>query len=275
MPKKKLIILLIFILICVITSIFAFRTDLKVRQYKIASDKIDGKIKMVFIADLHSCYYGESQKELLDCINKQAPDMILFGGDIADDKLPHKNWMITLKALSELYPCYYVSGNHEYWSSDTEFIKQTTNEYGIDVLEGECRVIEINGQKINICGIDDFEVGEKEYARQLKNTMTNRDLSLYSVLLAHRPEHIGQYLNYDFDLVLSGHSHGGQWRIPFILNGLYAPNQGFFPRYAGGKYEHGSTIHIVSRGLSKNSTRIPRIFNPPELVIIKLSPAQY
>jgi predicted MPP superfamily phosphohydrolase len=100
--------------------------------------------------------------------------------------------------------------------------------------------------------------------------MAGRDLSLYSILLAHRPEHIDQYLNYGFDLVLSGHSHGGQWRIPFILNGLYAPDQGFFPKYAGGKYEHGSTIHIVGRGLSKNSTRIPRIFNPPELVIIEL-----
>jgi predicted MPP superfamily phosphohydrolase len=86
--------------------------------------------------------------------------------------------MITLEALSKSYPCYYVSGNHEYWSSDIEFIKQTISKYGIDVLEGKCRILVINGQKINICGIDDFETGEEEY------------------------------------LVLSGHSHGGQWRIP-------------------------------------------------------------
>jgi len=271
MRKKKPVVLAILILVLLITLIFAFRTDLKVRKYKIFSDKIDSKIKAVFIADLHSCYYGKGQKELLDCINKHVPDIVLFGGDIADDKTPHENWMITLEALSKSYPCYFVSGNHEYWSSDIEFIKQTISKYGIYVLEGECRTIEINSQKINICGIDDFETGGEEYARQLKNTMTGRDLSLYSILLAHRPEHIDQYLNYDFDLVLSGHSHGGQWRIPFILNGLYAPNQGFFPKYAGGKYEHGSTTHIVSRGLSKNSTRIPRIFNPPELVIVELN----
>ena len=89
-------------------------------------------------------------------------------------------------------------------------------------------------------------------------------------MLALSPKHKDIYLTYSIDLIISGHSHGGQWRIPFILNGLYAPNQGFFPKYAGGKYEHGNTAHIVSRGLSKNSTRIPRIFNPPELVIVEL-----
>ena len=126
--RKKRLLLAILILVFIIALIFAFRTDLKVMQYKISSEKIDFKIKMAFIADLHSCYYGEGQKELLDCINKHAPDIILFGGDIADDKLPHENWMITLEALSKSYPCYYVSGNHEYWSSDIE--NKTTSKTG-------------------------------------------------------------------------------------------------------------------------------------------------
>jgi predicted MPP superfamily phosphohydrolase len=267
---KKLIIPAVFILIIAVTSVFAFRTALSVKHYKISADKISDNIRIAFLADLHSSNYGEGQKELLDCINKQAPDIILFGGDIADDKLPHENWMTVLEKLAASYPCYFVTGNHEYWSSDAEFIRQTVNRYGINILEGECSTVSINGQKINICGIDDFVIGEKEYNRQLKNTIVNRDISLFSILLAHRPEHINRYLNYKFDLILSGHTHGGQWRIPFILNGLFAPDQGFFPKYAGGKYKHGSTLHIVSRGLSKNSTRIPRIFNPPELVIVDL-----
>ena len=88
-----------------------------------------------------------------------------------------------------------------------------------------------------------------------------------------RPERIQLYKKMDFDLVLSGHAHGGQVRIPFLLNGLCAPNQGWFPEYAGGLYEHDSLIHIVSRGLSYNP-RLPRIFNPPEIVIIDLEQAQ-
>ena len=91
----------------------------------------------------------------------------------------------------------------------------------------------------------------------------------YKVLLAHRPELIEVYKQGDFDLVLSGHTHGGQVRIPFILNGLYAPNQGWFPPYAGGMYDHGSLIHIVSRGVSFNPL-LPRIFNPPEVVVIDI-----
>jgi len=95
----------------------------------------------------------------------------------------------------------------------------------------------------------------------------------YSILLSHRPELFDCYTGYDFDLVLSGHAHGGQWRIPLILpDGVFAPNQGWFPKYTSGVYEKNNTTMIVSRGLSQESTRTPRIFNPPELVVINLLP---
>jgi predicted MPP superfamily phosphohydrolase len=93
------------------------------------------------------------------------------------------------------------------------------------------------------------------------------EIPLYKILIAHRPEMIENYKKYSFDLVLSGHTHGGQVRIPLIINGLYAPGQGVFPKYAGGIYTHGNLTHVISRGLSVNP-RLPRIFNPPELVII-------
>ena len=95
------------------------------------------------------------------------------------------------------------------------------------------------------------------------------DVPGYRILLAHRPERFRTYQRFGFDLVLSGHSHGGQVRIPFILNGLYAPDQGWFPKYAGGVYRHGNMTHVVSRGLSYNE-KLPRIFNPPEVVVIDI-----
>jgi len=91
----------------------------------------------------------------------------------------------------------------------------------------------------------------------------------YKILLSHRPEHIHTYMNYDFDLILSGHSHGGQIRIPWLLNGLYCPNQGFLPKYAGGHYRIDATDFIVSRGLSFRKT-LPRVMNPPEVVVITI-----
>ena len=96
----------------------------------------------------------------------------------------------------------------------------------------------------------------------------------YTILLSHRPELYEDYQQYGFDLVLSGHAHGGQWRIPGILNGLFAPDQGMFPGHAGGLYDDMSTPMIVSRGLARESTLVPRIYNPPELVIIDLAAPQ-
>lgn len=98
------------------------------------------------------------------------------------------------------------------------------------------------------------------------------DKKQFNLLLAHRPENAEKYFEYDFDAVLSGHSHGGQFRIPFIMNGFYAPNQGFLPELAGGMYDFGGRKLVVSRGLARESTRIPRIFNRPELVLVNLMP---
>ena len=93
----------------------------------------------------------------------------------------------------------------------------------------------------------------------------------FTILLTHRPELFERYVARGFDLVLCGHAHGGQWRIPGVLNGLLAPNQGLFPPYAGGRYERGNTTMIVSRGLAKETTFVPRILNPPELVVVTIT----
>lgn len=270
--KKRKIISLIIIVFFVIVSIFAFNTDLVVQYYTISTDKVSKNVRIAFIADLHSCYYGENQITLVELINKQKPDIILFGGDIVDDVMPDTNTKILLDNISKLYPCYYVTGNHEYWSGNISNIKKMFKDYGVIVLEGESSKITLNSQKINICGIDDYSVKLKEFTRQLENTRKNRDQSLFTLLLAHRPEEIDRYLKYDYDLILSGHAHGGQWRIPFLLNGLIAPNQGLFPKYAGGDFYFDNTAFIISRGLAKETTIVPRIFNPPELVIIDIAP---
>lgn len=91
--------------------------------------------------------------------------------------------------------------------------------------------------------------------------------------MAHRPNYIENYANYPFDVVLSGHAHGGQWRIPGLLNGLYAPGQGFFPKYAGGQYQLANTTFYVSRGLdTQYHPWLFRFYNRPELVIVDLVP---
>lgn len=140
---------------------------------------------------------------------------------------------------------------------------------------GECRSVLIQGQRVELCGVDDPKCGGSMWSDQLSAAAKAADPDCLAVLLSHRPERVEDYLAYDFDLVLSGHAHGGQWRLPGLVNGLLAPDQGFFPAYAGGLYRlDENTDLVVSRGLARESTRVPRIFNPPELVIIDVTPAE-
>ena len=270
MKKTKVIAGVLAALIIIVT--LAFYNGLTVKHYEIKSEKIaNEKVRFLLLADLHSCFYGEEQSKLLKKINEQNPDIILMSGDIADDYMPHNGTIALLKGITEKYPCYYVTGNHEFWSNEVDSIKKIFRDYNVIVLEGNSHIITIKNQEINIAGVDDTYIGWENFNNQLKTALSAINEDNYTVLLSHHPELVDIYKELNCDLIVSGHAHGGQWRIPLLLNGLLAPNQGFFPKYAGGLYDLNGRKMVVSRGLSRESTRIPRIFNPPELVVIDVS----
>ncbi len=277
MIQRKKVIFAAILLGILLVLLAALDTRLKVRAYTVCSDKISVPIRVVLVTDLHSCKYGEEQRELIESINRQKPDIILLGGDICDDKISNDNTEAFLAGIADRYPCYYVTGNHEYWSHQVDDILDLFLSYGVTVLSGTNDVVEIRGQSVNICGISDPDivrytdstVGAEEQLQALEHVPDN---GYYTILLAHRPEWIDSYAEYDFDLVLSGHAHGGQWRLPGVINGIFAPDQGIFPKYAGGRYARGDMAMIVSRGLARESTPVPRIFNRPELVVVDLEP---
>jgi len=266
----------LIILIQVVIIVFVFDGGLSVGHYEIVTDKVDGQIRLALIADLHSCDYGDGQIDLISVIDAERPDAVLLCGDIFDDDLPPENAIEFIKDISGKYPCYYVSGNHEFWSGEASEFKTILESYGVVVLEGTSAILETGGTQIRISGIDDPDTDRYggrfiSYAEQLNRLGDElSDDGLFTVLLSHRPERITELLQLNPDLVLAGHAHGGQWRLPVLLeNGLLAPNQGLFPKYTNGEYPFGNTTMIVSRGLARESTRvIPRIFNRPEIVII-------
>lgn len=274
---KKRAIRWIVIVLLVVLLLAAFDNRLVVREYNIEAAEISEPIRIALVTDLHSCCYGENQTELIDAVCRQNPDLVLLGGDIFDDVIEDANADLFLAGIAEKYPCCYVTGNHEYWSGAKHFAEKMAilEKYSIPVLSGTCETIGVKGETINICGVDDpdayaFAEGESSLRKQLDDVNEAAQNGRFTILLSHRPEYWKLYQEYDFDVALCGHAHGGQWRIPWILNGLYAPNQGLFPEYAGGEYEQGSMTIIVSRGLARESTRIPRIFNRPELVIVDI-----
>lgn len=264
-PRRKL--LLGCLAAAVVVLLLALDNRLVVRRYTVESDKLTESVRLAIVSDLHSCAYGKEQKELLDAVAAEEPDLVLLPGDIVDDVLPEDNAWTVLEALAERWPCCYVTGNHEWWSGEAERICQEIEALGIHVLRGESVNITVKEQTITVLGIDDPDSGEDQFS-----AVSQTKGEGYAILLAHRPEKIDDYLSGPFDLIVSGHAHGGQWRLPGLINGLYAPNQGLFPQYAGGRYDFGAQVFLVSRGLARESTRVPRLFNPPELVIADLVP---
>jgi len=243
---------------------------LAVVRHNVYTDKINGKIRIALLSDLHSFNHGsyrKPQEKLVRAINDSNPDLIMMAGDIADHVIPHGNTKALLRKLGK-YPVFYASGNHEYKSGEIREIKRFFRDLGADVLEGVSRKISVNGNKINVCGVDDAIIGAERFKKQLVNCVSESDPALFTILLTHRPEKADLYRKLGFDLILTGHTHGGQVIIPRFFNGIYAVNQGFLPKYAGGHYEVGRGDMIVSRGLSKSSRGLPRVFNRPELVIV-------
>ena len=289
---RKRIILLATAVVLLILAIFAFDTSLMVRKYSIEVEEIETPIRFALVTDLHSCYYGENQADLIDAIAAENPDVILLGGDIFDDVKEDTNTELFLAGIADKYPCYYVTGNHECWGGKYRFNNQMAilEKYNIPVLSGEVVTLDVKGEIISLCGVDDPDVymvktdletdpegyiqaqtnKEDTFLSQIAAVSETTPEDSYTILLSHRPEYYEAYTGHDFDLVLCGHTHGGQWRIPGILNGLYAPHQGIFPKYAGGRYDAEDMSMIVSRGLARETTRVPRIFNRPELVVIDI-----
>ena len=273
--SKKMIIGIVILSIVTLFVLLGLDQSLKIVTYNVASKKINSEVKIAVITDLHSCVYGENQIELLSVLESESPDLVLLGGDVFDDRMSHDGAIALLKGIQNRYPSYYVTGNHEIWSGEQAAIKRLVKAYGITVLEGDKKEVEVNGNKITVTGIDDPSINQisSEFENQshqiIKAQKTTSDS--YNVLLIHRPLHALTYLDGSYDIAVSGHAHGGQWRLPFLINGLLAPDEGFFPQYAGGRYDMGDRTLIVSRGLARESTRIPRLYNQPELVFINLT----
>ena len=277
MKINKKHILIATITIIIVLALLAFDVRLKIVQYTITSEKIKKPMRIALVTDLHSCKYGAGQKTLIDAVDREKPDMILLGGDIFDDEIPDDNTKIFLSAIAKKYPCYYVTGNHEYWSMRVHEMLDWLRAHGIEDIGGKTIRTSVNGNEICLSGLNDPDearyTGEGDGMKaELGHAMNERDDTAFTMLLTHRPSFVNLYKDAGFDLVLAGHAHGGQWRIPGVLNGVFAPDEGFFPKYAGGFYhfDNGGEM-IVSRGLARESTRVPRIFNRPELVIINLS----
>lgn len=244
-----------------------------IQNYRVASPKITHGFRIVHLSDLHCCCYGAHQKTLVTLIDGAAPDMVCMTGDMLEPRFSRTTARELFGALVEKYPCYLVMGNHEYNYKNYPAARSFIQSFGIHLLDaGHGEHQKIGGQEIFICGIDDPMAPDRSFKRDLKHIAAKAAQSgRFTLFLTHRPELAPIYARLPFDLVLSGHAHGGQWRVPGLINGVFAPSQGLFPKCAGGRYDLGGQVHINSRGLAYY-VPIPRLFNPVEFGVIDVVP---
>lgn len=282
--KKRYKKLLIISALAIGISAFSYVQNnlISVSKISITSSKIPSNFKgfkIVQLSDLHSKKFGENQEVLIEKVKNLNPEIIVITGDLVDSK--RYDAAASLRIMNELvkyYPVYFVTGNHESWSGRYDNLEKELKRQNVIVLRNEHVRIQKDGQEIYLLGIDDpaFTVknnDENEEITTVKNEVVKAKNTIgsdgYKLLLSHRPELLQVYAEQQIDLVLSGHAHGGQVRLPFI-GGLVAPNQGVLPKYTAGLYEEQNTSMIVSRGLG-NSVIPQRVFNRPEIVVVQLN----
>ncbi len=282
MKKKKLFVILSSVLVVIVLLVCAVawgNKALKLNELTIESEKLpeafDG-FRIAHVSDLHNDEFGKDNKKLLKLLEKSDPDIIAVTGDLIDSYTTDVEIALSfMEKAQQIAPCYYVNGNHEgRVLSDYQALKDGLEESGVVILENETLLLEKAGESICIAGVSDpgFETdylyGDTEgvMRKHLSELVDNKDK--FHLLLSHRPELLDVYADFDVDLVLSGHAHGGQFRLPFV-GGLYAPNQGLMPEIDAGLYKKDNTNLIVSRGLG-NSLFPFRLNNRPEVILVTL-----
>ena len=232
--------------------------------------------KIVQISDLHDAQIGENNEKLIAMTAETEPDCIVLTGDFVDSSRFHPERSLSVaESLVKIAPVYYVSGNHEAILPDEDYQALTDGlrGLGVCVLEDESAELTRDGQSIRLIGLTDigFHPGTLEEKKDALRTALSALLpeDEFSVTLAHRPELMDVYTECGAPLVLSGHAHGGQIRLPGI-GGLIAPGQGLFPKYTDGKYEENGTTLVVSRGIG-NSVLPLRVNNRPQIVVVQLA----
>lgn len=274
MKKKIMFFLIIIMIIFLIIYVIYENNTLSISYYKII-DEIPNNfnnLKIAHISDFHNNHSSTINNNLIISLKSEKPDLIFITGDLIDSYKPDIRLEIELiKKIKDIAPIYYVNGNHESRLNNYDDLINQLRDNGVYCLINEEVKITKGEEEITIIGLEDpsfLNVAENELKNKVNEQLKLFSQDGYRILLSHRPEYFSLYVENKFNLIFSGHAHGGQIRLPFI-GGLFAPHQGFFPKYTSGVIEKNNSKMVVSRGLGNSLLRY-RINNKCELVYVTL-----
>ena len=295
MKNKKItyIIIIFLIIILIIISNKYANKNISLSEETIYSNKIPKSFdnyKILQLSDLHSEEFGKDNFKLIEKINHINPDVIMITGDMfSSSEMEDKNMDETtlpsfslIKNLSKSYKIIYVTGNHEegvdVTFNNADYKKRDRNSdnsynryinklksMGVIFVDNTYTQLTKGSDSIDVYGIYYYTAEQINSNYYLKYNPINKDN--FNIILCHDPKYFETLVDNGFDLVLSGHIHGGIIRIPF-LGGLLSPDIAFFPKYNKGLYSYGTSYLNVSSGLGNN--RLFRINNPPQINLITL-----
>lgn len=285
--KKIVLTLLLIVIICLIGVYKVYISYNKVTKtnYNITTNQINNSVNIVIISDLHDNQLGENNKDLINKINALSPDIVLFVGDgVNSDSKDSKIVINLMKQLSKDNQVFYSLGNTDidYIEAGTSDLLRELENIGVIVLDNEYKDIKINGNDIRIGGMYAYAFGMNGNNEVDKDTMEDgvydfltdfQNTDNYKIMMAHRPDSFifGNASEvWDIDLVVSGHTHGGQVVLPF-LGGLYVGDQGWFPEYDKGLFDLNKIKILITSGLGSGDQKLPRFNNVPEVVNLKIT----
>lgn len=283
MGRKHKKAIYVSVLICAIIAISLWiawgNTALMITEVPIVSKKIPENFsgyRIAQISDLHNAQFGKDNANLLEKLRSCNPDIIVLTGDLVDSYQTDIAVSIAFaQKAAQIAPVYYVTGNHESRISQYNALLEGLSDSGVTILQNASVALEKAGEQITLLGVQDpsfqtdYLFGDAQSVMDSVLSQMMADTQGYTILLSHRPELFDIYAENGVDLVLTGHAHGGQFRLPFV-GGLIAPGQGFFPEYDAGVFTSNHTSMVVSRGIG-NSILPLRINNRPEIVVVELS----
>ena len=282
--RNRLRYLLRIIILCELVSAAFCIITISLDSYSVPLKNLAYPVRIILLSDLHGKSFGRENSRLIAKIQKQSPDAIFLDGDMIDrsaDPTDVQELLRLIERLHEIAPVYFAPGNHEleYMQTDTSLLTQVA-EAGAVVVNDSYADVTLAGQPLRIGGTMGhafyFGRSEEEFSSSPEYQFLKafEDTDVPKICLAHMPDTFifnGAYNLWNVDLVLSGHTHGGLIRLPFI-GGLYAPMQGWFPEYDQGYFRLGEHMQmVITSGLAGHGM-IPRINNPPEIVVIDLVP---
>lgn len=242
-----------------------------VNPYGLLSEKIVDGLIIAHLSDLHEKRFGPHNEELFAAVADLHPDMIAITGDlVAHENQSHMDaeYTETLAAgLTPIAPCFFVSGNHEKRFAGEIF--PILEKHGVHILHGNIHTLDVRGSVVNVSGVHDPSFDPEAVLAAVE---TFEGVEGYNVFLMHRPEFFETYAGHNIDLVLAGHTHAGQIRLPMISS-VYMMGQGLFPKYMEGEFTNGETTMIISRGLGASGYPTVRLNNPPDLVAVQVTSA--